>query len=75
VQLRIDSLSKDLNDRITWVPDDSQPYISLILRNAQQEIVVLNQQPNSGYTIWTPPENLPGGTYTFVIGAGNTCVI
>jgi hypothetical protein len=43
--------------------------------NAQQQIVVLNQQPNAGYTIWTPPENLPGGTYTFVIGAGNSCVI
>jgi hypothetical protein len=68
-------MSKDLNYRITWTPDDSEQYISLILMNAQQQIVVLNQQPNAGYTIWTPPENLPSGTYTFVIGAGNSCVI
>jgi hypothetical protein len=63
-----------LSCRITWAADSSQPLISLILMNGQQEIVLLNQQPNTGNYIWTPPENLPSGTYTFVIGTGNSFI-
>ena len=65
---------RNLSYRITWAADESQPLISLILMNGQQEIVLLNQQPNAGYYIWTPPENLPSGTYTFVIGTGNSFI-
>lgn len=55
---------------ITWQVDPTEPTISLLLINAQETIVLLNQQPNTGSYLWSVPTNLPSGTYTFEIGAG-----
>ena len=52
--------------------DKSQSVITLVLEHDGESMVLLNEQPNAGYYIWTPPENLPSGTYTFVIGTGNS---
>lgn len=55
---------------ITWQADPTEPTISLLLINAQETIVLLDQQPNTGVYLWSVPTNLPSGTYTFEIGAG-----
>jgi hypothetical protein len=62
----------DLTNRFTWQPDPAEPTISLVLKNAQQTIVLLDQQPNTGSFIWTVPQNLPSGSYVLEIGSGLT---
>jgi len=62
----------DLTNRFTWQPDPAEPTISLVLKNAQQTIVLLDQQPNTGSFVWTVPQNLPSGSYVLEIGSGLT---
>jgi hypothetical protein len=58
------------DDSISWQADTAQPTISLILKNGNQDIILINQGPNTGVYMWSVPESLPAGTYTFEIGAG-----
>lgn len=60
---------------ISWQVDTSEPTISLILKNPQQDIILINQGRNTGSFIWNVPENLPSGTYTFEIGVGTIPII
>ena len=59
---------------ISWQVDTSEPTISLVLKNAQQDIILINQGRNTGSFIWNVPENLPSGTYTFEIGVGTILI-
>jgi hypothetical protein len=68
-------VSMKLTSSISWQVDTSEPTISLVLKNAQQEIILINQGRNTGSFIWTVPENLPSGTYTFEIGVGTVPIL